>query len=300
VNIVARTATPADVERMMPQLDDQFVYGKGRDISLVQRFPAVYCPENARNLFLLVENSEILSSVACKCFTLRCESGSWNGAMIGAVYTRPQRRGEQLASRILEHAAWSLRERQLDFAVLWTDQPAFYARLGWSSVDCGLLGEFENSGECAQSRGGIISMAAHECDIALIERVRERWCERMTPRQADDYRQLPLPAQAVLMLASGAGSNHMAYALLGTKADTGILYEMVGHPDGFSALWPEICRGYRKILINDATGSPSHCWLLQHTRVIWTEKPLAMWLTLSGKSHLSQLKHWYIPYFDRI
>src|SRR5260221_953543 len=104
---------------MVPRLDQQFVFGKGRRISLVERFPAVYCPENAANMVVLEENGEMLSFLACKRFNLLHEGNHWRGAMIGAVYTRAERRGEGLASRVLERSAKILRESGIDFAVLW-------------------------------------------------------------------------------------------------------------------------------------------------------------------------------------
>ena len=98
MDIVVRPATPADLERLIAELDQQFVFGKGRRISLAQRFPAVYCSQNAGNLFLLEEQGNILACLACKRFEFLCRGDAWRGAMIGAVYTHPRRRGEGLAA----------------------------------------------------------------------------------------------------------------------------------------------------------------------------------------------------------
>ena len=300
VNLVARAATPADVERMIAPLDQQFIFGKGRRISLAQRFPAVYSRDNAGNLFLIEENGEVLTCLACKRFSWFCDGVSWNGAMIGAVYTSPQRRGEKLASRLLELTAQTLRERGLDFAVLWTGQPAFYARLGWTAADRGVLGEFEGDAGNAESGSEIMKMPAQEGDTFRIERMRQRWCRCLTPRRSGDYRQLPPPAEAVQLCAWDAAPERAAYALVGNAGDTGILYEMIGHPDGFAVLWPAACRRFRRIVVNDVNGSPSHRWLVQNTGLAWQEKPLAMWLPLSAKTNMALVAHWYIPYFDRI
>jgi predicted N-acetyltransferase YhbS len=300
LSFVARTATPADLGRLVPHLDQQFVFGKGRRVSLAQRFPAVYCAENARNIFLLEENAEIASSLACKRFNLLHDGSQWRGAMIGAVYTREARRGEGLASRLLEYAAQSLRDSRIDFAVLWTDQPAFYARLGWTSADRGVLGEFEGDAGPAESRGKVTRTPAQTADPERIERVRRRWCDCLTPRQAGDYRQLPPPAEAVDLLEWGAETDRAAYALVGNCGDTSILYELIGHPGGFPLLWHETCRGRRRILANDVSGSPSHRWLAQNTGLVWQAKPLAMWLPLSAKTDMARIAHWHIPYFDRI
>lgn len=300
MGIVARAAVPADMERMVSLLDQQFVFGKGRRTSLAQCFPATYCAANAGNSFLLEERGELLSCHAGKRFDLVREAARWQGLMIGAVYTRPERRGEGLASRLFEESAENLRQAGIDFAVLWTDQPAFYARLGWHLADKGVLGECENRSSSAESGNKVSRTPAYAGDFAYLERIRRRWCGSLTMRQADDYRQLPPPATAVELLTCGEGVEHATYALVGNDGVTGILYELIGHPDGFPTLWAEVCRGYKRMLVNDDNGSVSHRWLAQNTGLVWREKPLAMWLPLSTKMEIARVTDWYVPYFDRI
>ncbi len=136
-----RGATPDDLERLLPLLDDAFIFGRQRTVSLRHRFPAVFRRDNLENLLLCLHGKEILSALAIRRFILRENGEHWRGAMIGAVYTRPEQRGQGLASRLLETAAQRLRADGADFGVLWTTQPGFYARLGWVAADCGMLGE---------------------------------------------------------------------------------------------------------------------------------------------------------------
>jgi len=300
VNAFVRTAEPSDLEQMVQLLDQQFVFGAARTISLTQRFPAVYCEANAANLFLIEERGTILSCLASKCFSVVHMGNRWRGIMIGGVYTHPQRRGEGLASRLLEQSVETLRERGMDFAVLWAVQPAFYARLGWTSADSGVLGEFRKDTGFAVPAGEITRTPAPEIECGYIERIRRRWCACLTPRRAEDYRQLPLPATSVDLLSWGTEAGQSAYALVGSNGDMNILYELIGHPDGFRALWNEACRGGRQILANDASDSISHRWLAQNTGLVWRKKPLTMWLPLSAKIDMAQFAHWHIPYFDRI
>lgn len=300
MSLVARAATPADLARIVPQLDEQFVFGKGRRISLAKRFPTVYCAENIGNLFVLEENGEILSSLVCKRFEWQRAGGHWRGAMIGAVYTRPARRGEGLASRLLDTAAKSLRDGGNDFAVLWTDQPVFYARLGWISADRGVLGEIENAPGAAEPHGSVARMPAPSADPAHIERIRRYGGDCLTARRAGDYRQLPPPAEAVDILTWSAGGDQAAYALVGNYGDTSVLYELMGHPGGFFPLWHEVCRPRRRIIANDVSDSPSQRWLAQNTGLVWQPKPLAMWRPLSAQVDMARVADWYIPYFDRI
>lgn len=300
MSLVARTAVAAELEQLISLLDRQFIFDKQRTVSLAQRFPAVYSPGNAGNVFLFEESGEILSSLVCKQFTWSCDGNSSCGAMIGAVWTHPQRRGENLASRLLTYAAETWRGRGADFAVLWTDQPSFYARLGWIVADRGVLGELEYHEHAVTSRGEVTRIPARAGDIGRIETIRKRWCNCLTPRRIDDYRQLPVPATAVELLTWDAGGDRAACALVGDDGTSGIVYELVGHPDGFPALWSEVCRGKRRVLVNDVNGSASYRWLVPNTGLVWQQKPLAMWLPLSDRVEMAKVAHWYIPYFDRI
>jgi len=284
----------------MPRLDREFVFGKGRRVSLAQRFPAVYTAENCTNIFLLADDDQVVSALACKQFDWVCSGARWRGAMIGAVHTHEELRGHGFASRLIEGAVNGLRIAGVEFAVLWTASPAFYERLGWVSADCGALGELSQAQFPAAPPGGAVKIPLGAADFSYIEGIRQRWCDCRAPRRADDYRQLPVPAESVDLLKSGDGIDHAAYALVGNAGETGILYEMIGHPDGFPVLWPDICRGYRRLLANDAIDSASYRWLCQGSGLAWSPKPLAMWLPMSASTKSAYAANWYIPYFDRI
>lgn len=299
MNVVARNARPEDLARLLPQIDEAFVFGKGRRISMAQRFPAVYCAENLSNVFVLEENGEILSSLFCKNFTLLCGGASWRGAMIGGVHTHPQRRGAGLASRLLEQVSQMLRQRGLDFAVLWAAEPQFYARLGWHAADRGMLGNFKNSVH-VQISSDVIALPASALAAARIEKIRARWCTCLTPRKADDYRHLPPPAETVQLYMLNEGSEQAAYALVGYFEDTATLYEMIGDTAAFPALWSAVCHRSHHIVVNDLAGSPSHQWLAENAGLVWQQKPLAMWQFLSKRIDMANVTHWYIPYYDRI
>jgi hypothetical protein len=144
-------------------------------------------------------------------------------------------------------------------------------------------------------------MAPDAADIRPIESIRQRWLTAQVARAADDYRQLPLPAENVELIWHGQTARTACYALLGHAGDTSILYEMVGNPDGFTALWAAVrSHSQRRLLINDSTGSGSHAWLAQDAGITWQDKKLAMWLPLSERMEIARVSQWYIPYFDRI
>lgn len=301
-----RPCLPAEFERLLALLDSEFIHGKGRAVTLAQRFPSVYCDSNLANILIGVDGSEIVSALAIRQFDWCAEGEIFQGAMIGAVCTHPARRREGWASRLLAAAATRLRDQGIDFGVLWTGQPEFYARLGWKAADCSVLGEIETA-VCSsaslryvpddlQASSSRTTISAKTSDMAV---VREHWLANLVVRHAEDYCQLPLPAERVDVLWREIRDD-AAYALLGRHGTTGYLYEMVGHPEAYPALWQEACRGCSRVFVNDQAGSPSCRWLSEHTETSWQPMSLAMWLPLSMRMDLPRTRRWTIPYFDRI
>lgn len=330
-----RSCRPDELERLIPLLDEEFIFGKGRTISLRLRFRTVFCRNNLHNILICTDGELIASALAMRQFDWREGDEIFRGAMIGAVYTHPARRGEGWASRLLGAAAMQLREQSIDFGVLWTGQPSFYARLGWVAADCSVLGEFEqnestlncslagaaqkktvncrsgfNPTHRAKARptpesvlmpepSGEATLLPVEASAPRLEDIRQSWLNATTLRRPEDYRQLPLPAEDVNVLWR-EDQGKAAYALLGSNGATGFLYELVGDDNCFPALWREACRNRRRIFVNDRADSPSCRWLTDHTGVRWKNKSLAMWLPLSKRVDMPRLGQWHIPYFDRI
>ncbi|OGS92279.1 MAG: hypothetical protein A2Z95_01380 [Gallionellales bacterium GWA2_60_18] len=296
--IEIRACRPDELERLISLLDEEFIFGKGRAISLRQRFPTVFCHNNLHNIIICTDGEVIASALAIRQFDWREGNEIFKGAMIGAVYTHPARRGEGLASRLLEAAAIQLREEKVDFGVLWTGQPSFYARLGWVSADCSVLGEIEPNNAILEPPDGVallpIATSAHQ-----LEDIRQRCLNAITLRHSEDYRQLPPPAERVDLLRCEE-QDKAAYALLGSDGETGFIYELIGDVTCFPALWREACRDHQRVFINDRIDSASCIWLTKHTRITWQRKNLAMWLPLSGRVDTARLEQWHIPYFDRI
>lgn len=299
MSIAIRAATPADLPRLLPLLDEEFVFAKGRDISLAERFPTLFAAAQSPNLLLAVDEAqEITAALAMRRFSWRDGAEIFNAAMIGVVYTRPDRRGQGLASRLLQEAAQRLRQEGVDFAVLWTGQPAFYARLGWQGADCGLLGSIELAPSAPALPAGVRALPLSSAQ-AQVEALRRSCLPALTLRWPDDYRQLPLPAEGIELLWAEE-DGQPAYALFGTRGDCALVYELVGQPTNFPALWQGICAGRRQVWVNERAGSPAQRWLGAHTPIVWQEKPLAMWLPLRQGLPLARLAQCYIPFFDRI
>jgi GNAT superfamily N-acetyltransferase len=308
MGLINRSATVHDLERLLPLLDQQFIYSRNRRLSLALRFPTVFTPNNCENIFLCEEQGIILSALAFRHFDWHENGQKWHGAMLGAVYTDPRRRGQGLASQLLQ---WSMQiMHQLDFAVLWTAQPGFYRRLGWVATDNGLFAEsLDGSGILEQASLALNTDEAvcyripiAEADLVQLEQIRSEQGQPMIVRQAQHYRHLPIPAESLEVICSGSGSisDISAYALLGQTESSTVMYEMAGNPAYFAPIFSDVCKNFPHIMVNDCKGSPSQLWLARHSHLRWQEKPLAMWLSPSGKLSAKHFAHWYIPYFDRI
>ena len=279
-----RACRPDDLDPLLPLLDEEFIFSKGRSISLRLRFSSVYCRNNSHNIIICTDGKEIVAALAMHQFNWREGGKIFRGAMIGAVYALPTRRREGLASRLLASAATQLRKDGVDFGVLWTGKPSFYARLGWVGADCGVLGEANPNGSMPEQLG-TVALLPVEANTSQLESLRQNQLNAMTLRHPEDYRQLPLPADRVDVLWS-ENQGKVAYALLGSRGETGFLYELVGDAACFPALWQEACRSLKQVFINDKIDSPSFCWLTEHA--------------LSERVDIDLLGQWHIPYFDRI
>lgn len=293
-----RSCQLSELDQLIQLLDEEFIFGKGRTVSLHRRFPTVYSRNNLHNIILCLDRNEIVSALAMRQFDWHKDGGTFRGAMIGAVYTHPARRKEGLASRLLEASAIQLHEQGVDFGVLWSEQQSFYARLGWVAADCSVLGMIEPNSFAAETPVGV-TLTPMPAGASLSEGIRQHCLKGMILRRPEDYRQLPPPAESVDLLWK-EDSQGAAYVLLGKNREAGFLYELVGHPGHFPALWQAACHGHHRLLVNDRIDSPSCSWLTDHTDIIWQKKYLAMWLPLSERVPLSNLEQWHIPYFDRI
>ncbi|HEY5291313.1 MAG TPA: GNAT family N-acetyltransferase, partial [Burkholderiales bacterium] len=210
---------PAELPALVGLLDEEFIFSKGRNVSLARRLPAVLHAGNCPNILLACRDGEIAASIVIKRFDWITPERNWRGAMIGMVYTRPTERGRGLASQLLRAAEQGLRAEGTAFAVLWTAQPDFYRRLGWTSSDCGVFGTFASSGGTAAG--------CTPAEPGAVDALRLLSPGVHAPRDCASYRTLPLPAEQLQLLASPGGG---AYAIYGVQADRAYVYEFGGDP----------------------------------------------------------------------
>ena len=287
--LVIRSCASAELPALVGLLDEEFIFSKGRGVSLAKRLPTALHAGNCPNILLACRGEEIAACIVIKRFDWIAPERSWRGAMVGMVYTRPVERGRGLASQLLYDVEQRLRADGTAFAVLWTAQPGFYRRLGWTSSDCGVFGTFTSAGGAAAG--------CTAADAGEVEVLRLRSPGARTLRSAASYRTLPLPAERLeLRLSPG----RTAYAIFGVQADRAYVYEFGGEPSAYAVLWQDICAVPRTVHINARRGTAAHQWLVSVLGIVWRDQALAMWLPLAEPACARHFSDWYVPYLDRI
>ncbi len=288
-----------ELPHLLELLDEAFISGKDRRLSLAQRFPQIFCETNLDNIYVAYVDDLICSTAAIKRFAWIAQGQLWQGAMIGIVYTRPEYRGRGLASLVMRTVQGDLSKAGVDFAVLWTTIPRFYQRLGWFLEDEGVFGEVElpQSPQCSNL---VVAHSLTDKHIRWIDSAYSQWVPERVVRSELDYRVVPLPASSVDAFMVNETDELQGYALVGRSMETGYVYELVGHTATFEHLWCALANSYSKIYVNARQGSQSSQWLAPRVRIIWRPQHLAMWLPLSREAKRALVGQWYIPYFDRI
>ena len=280
-----------EFDALLPLLDQEFIFGKGRKLSLRQRFPDVLNRHRPQNILIASVEGGIASALATKPFAWITTGRRWRAAMIGMVYTRPGMRGQGTAGALMRATQTKLGQEGADFAVLWTSRPDFYARLGWSGIDSGILGSVRPALPDAPTA----AMPAPTSDINWIEALRSRHAPERAERTEKTYASLLPPAERLELLR---GDN--AYAIVGSSDGHAYLYEILGDAAELPALWARLAARYPTLYLNLQRGSPAECFLSAQAGIDWQAQRLAMWLPLTAAARNAPFADWYIPFLDRI
>jgi predicted N-acetyltransferase YhbS len=289
------SCTPAELPGLLDALDMEFVFGRGRKLSLAERFPEVFAPAHVEHLLVAREQGRIVASIAVRNFRWLDGGDEHAGAMIGMVWTDPASRGRGLASLLLGHLQQALAERA-DFAVLWTAQPQFYARLGWIAADCASFGTIEGTAAAPHA-------TASRVEFTALESIWRQQPQRVA-RPATWQPPLPLPAEALEFFRAGdayaIAGRERAKGRQGTKrsGDKLYCYEILGSAAAIPALLANMRARCGTLHFNERTDSAAYR-ALAGLGVAWEVKPLAMWLPLRAEVASAALG-WYVPWLDRI
>ncbi len=101
---------------------------------LGEEFPLVFGEHAPGRLITVEEEGRPVAALALLERILQCGSHRLPVGLIGSVATDPAYRGRGLATRALEEAQAVLLRSGAAFALLWADDPQFYAARGWIPV----------------------------------------------------------------------------------------------------------------------------------------------------------------------
>lgn len=267
-------------------MDDEFIASRGRSGSVRERFPTAILRSAHENIAVARVDGLIASVLAVRPFTLGDQSPA---AMIGLVCTRPQYRGLGLASSLLKAVGLRLKSEGNRLAVLWSNLPAFYARLGWISADVGCIASAEGIGNSSRAR------PINDAAIARAAVVRERWEPNAIHRSTGAWRTIPPHADSLEIFLEEEG-----YVLAGTRGDEGFIYEICGAPSAWPALWNNVRQRYRKMTVNGRKTGDCESWLASRYKLRWTTRSLALWLPLHDAPPKQEFSRLYVPIPDRI
>lgn len=275
-------------------VDAVFLAEKCRTGTMVDRFPGVFLPENLKNLYVAMVDGVVAGTLAVKDMIVRRGQDHVRVRMVGLVAVKKENRGQGIGRQLLRAVTTDL-QVQAGLCVLWTTVPAFYAAAGWVGSDEGVVGEWHRTGACEQL---LDARPVVDC-VARIEQIRQTSLSETTVRRPVDYVTVPPAVDAVWCLMAGDACGEQAYALVGERGDTGVVYEIVGNAGCFGQLWHRVRRRFSAVCVNDSDGSASHRWWLRNSNVEWRRQNLGMWLGLDRE----QMSCWpppQIPFFDRI
>jgi len=295
MEISVRPCEPSELPFVIESIDREFIFSKGRLLSLSRRFPNVISRRNIEQIHVAIFNRSICGALAIRIFDFAAEQRVYRGAMIGMVWVDPKYRGKGIGKKLMLAAERFLKEKCLDFGVLWTGTPAFYEQAGWVLNDISLFGEASG---CLNT-GSVVGRSLASEDVAHLERVRSTWELQRVIRRPSDYQIIPLPAVEVnCFWASGKGRE--GYALAGEADGDGFLYEMVAPPGLWDILWSGLTGRFKRLFINGRAGDPFTQWLADRNYATLQSQNKTMWLRISQLAAAAPLDGWYIPYFDRI
>jgi len=275
--------------------DEVFLREKKRSGSVLIRYPNLFQPENFRNLYTVWCGDELAGVTAIREFECSIRDTTLRGAMVGLVAVRKQYRGQGIGCQMMERVTTIIRQRAINFAVLWATSPAFYAAHGWVPHDIGLYGDLAHPSPKSNS-----SLVPSPSAVWYSVEARRLNNEGLSIRRTFlDYCVTPSGVEKVLCFRSQNDVNKGAYAIVGVRGETGVLYEMIGDTAYFAEIWEAVSSQFSSISVNDHSGSISHKWLKSYTALQWHPQTLSLWLRCNNEVNYD-ISSLHIPYFDRI
>lgn len=280
----------AEAARVRRFLDREFVVSHGRLPRLARRFPQAFAAGAHANLVFAALDDRIAGALIMRPFDWSWMGRRERGAMLGAVCTAPELRGQGVATEVLRFSRQRAVAQGAAFAVLWTAQPQVYRASGWRSCDHALRGDWITGTAASRLQAG---KPVNIVTARRLHRMRSALRADGVVRSARDFTAIPMPATRV-----EAFFHHGAYALAGRRAGEGFVYEMAGPEASFDVLVARLRGAFRRITVNCAANGAARRAFERCARIAWHPQQLAMWLPLTRRR--PPFARWYVEYLDRI
>ena len=208
--------------------------------SLAAEFPLVFEERFSGRVVTYQEKGDVRSTCALLVRDLVLEGSRLRVGLIGSVATQPSWRGRGLASRVLEEAEHSLAREGCAAALLWADDPDFYAARGYRAIGWEI--DFVLP---LESLASVVSDATLRAlapdDVAAVHRLYSRHSARADRSEVETAALLECPGMTTLVLQRER--DVAAYACLGRGGDfANTVHEWGGGEDDVMALIAEHAR----------------------------------------------------------
>jgi len=289
--IQIRPLRTGELEKILPSLNDEFIFQRGRKLPLEKRYPDLFSTENVGNCFAAFSrDGEILSFAATEERTLR--TPSLKIFFVGCVFTAPAVRGCGLAKKVMESLAETYRKKGFAGGFLWTGLNNFYRSLGWKVCDRTILMILRSV-----ARGGARCPRPSESDADALAASHGG----LLIRRVCDYFKVPPPADVPVRLRTAHGGHLCG----GIGQSAGYVYELrADNAEELSELLSPFaaeCGGREEIWINLQPEQQGEIALLRSRFPDAEIKHPALQMNLIfSEEHQVLLDGLNIPYLDRI
>jgi N-acetylglutamate synthase-like GNAT family acetyltransferase len=281
------------VSPLVELVDSVFLVAQGKTGSIAKRYPNLFETSNWNNIYCAMFNRRLAGCVFTRPFEYVYDGEIGCSSMVGLVCVGHEVRGHGIGKHLMSFVTEAL-VRSSRQATLWTTIPEYYSKLGWTTIDRGVLGVLRSSNKHELDT----SFSSLAENIDRIESIRNAWLDSRVVRRKIDYQVVPTAVSTVRCIVEGNDPNESAYVLLGKTDCKAYIYEMVGNPSYFSRFVDRIKECCEEAFVNDYVGSPSYRWFSNVENLEWKRQKLGMCLNIGCDSRDEQVFH--IPFFDRI
>lgn len=99
--------------------------------SISDEYPTAFHPMNLNNIRVIFDEDKVVSHALLKPLIVNTPAISLKVGLIGSVVTASSHRQQGLSRQILEDCLKNAAQQECDLALLWTDIPDFYRKLGF-------------------------------------------------------------------------------------------------------------------------------------------------------------------------